>query len=202
MLFEHQSTLERGCSLPPAPSFSNVDVSQVAHALARNGQPAPRVARDAAAAVAMPAVIAGVVAAGLSGAADAEGAVASRLPQQFAYLLRDSRAAWRQFTYFEAAAGFVALAARDASRTGDDLWTSCRRLLGRWRDAGRDLRRSVRRGRVDLDIYAAADGADADAPLVLIVPGGAWAHGARPARRSCATPICARLVAASSRTVR
>jgi len=127
--------------------------------------------------VAMPAVIAGVVAAGLSGAADAEGAVASRLPQQFAYLLRDSRAAWRQFTYFEAAAGFVALAARDASRTGDDLWTSCRRLLGRWRDAGRDLRRSVRRGRVDLDIYAAADGADADAPLVLIVPGGAWAHG-------------------------
>ena len=106
-------------------------------------QPAPkrrnslvRTASDVAAGAVMPAVLLGVVGAAAAGAEDAEGAVGRVIPTRLARLLRDSRIAWRQFTAFEAVAGFVALAAADAKDSGRSLVQAGRALLEQWRRAG------------------------------------------------------------------
>ena len=99
-----------------------------ASALGRSAAPGgalARAGREAASAVLMPAVITGVVACGVGGAADAEGAVARRLPGAVARGLRDSRVAWRLFTAFEAVAGFVALGAEAAEARGAPLGDAC-----------------------------------------------------------------------------
>jgi len=133
-----------------------------------------RTASDVAAGAVMPALILGVVGASAAGAKDAEGAVSRLVPTRLARLLRDSRLAWRQFTAFEAFAGFVALAAADAKATDRPFVQAARGLLDAWRDAGETLVESTQDedGHV-IDLY----GGDATRPLVVFVPGGGWCHG-------------------------
>ena len=133
-----------------------------------------RTASDVAAGAVMPAVLLGVVGAAAAGAEDAEGAVGRVIPTRLARLLRDSRIAWRQFTAFEAVAGFVALAAADAKDSGRSLVQSMKTLLAQWRRAGETLVESRQVEGHAIDLYS---GGDATRPLVVLVPGGGWCHG-------------------------
>ena len=133
----------------------------LAAALRPTTQPPPkrrnslvRTASDVAAGAVMPAVLLGVVGAAAAGAEDAEGAVGRVIPTRLARLLRDSRIAWRQFTAFEAVAGFVALAAADAKDSGRSLVQAGRALLEQWRRAGETLVESRNEGGHVIDLYA------------------------------------------------
>ena len=155
----------------------------LAAALRPTTQPPPkrrnslvRTASDVAAGAVMPAVLLGVVGAAAAGAEDAEGAVGRVIPTRLARLLRDSRIAWRQFTAFEAVAGFVALAAADAKDSGRSLVQSMKTLLAQWRRAGETLVESRNEGGHVIDLYTGAADA-ATRPLVVLVPGGGWCHG-------------------------
>ena len=155
----------------------------LAAALRPTTQPPPkrrnslvRTASDVAAGAVMPAVLLGVVGAAAAGAEDAEGAVGRVIPTRLARLLRDSRIAWRQFTAFEAVAGFVALAAADAKDSGRSLVQAGRALLEQWRRAGETLVESRNEGGHVIDLYTGAADA-ATRPLVVLVPGGGWCHG-------------------------
>ena len=134
-----------------------------------------RTASDVAAGAVMPAVLLGVVGAAAAGAEDAEGAVGRVIPTRLARLLRDSRIAWRQFTAFEAVAGFVALAAADAKDSGRSLVQSMKTLLAQWRRAGETLVESRKVEGHAIDLYSTGD--VATRPLVVLVPGGGWCHG-------------------------
>ena len=155
----------------------------LAAALRPTTQPPPkrrnslvRTASDVAAGAVMPAVLLGVVGAAAAGAEDAEGAVGRVIPTRLARLLRDSRIAWRQFTAFEAVAGFVALAAADAKDSGRSLVQAGRALLEQWRRAGETLVESRNEGGHVIDLYTGAADA-ATRPIVVLVPGGGWCHG-------------------------
>jgi acetyl esterase/lipase len=148
-----------------------------ASALGRSAAPGgalARAGREAASAVLMPAVITGVVACGVGGAADAEGAVARRLPGAVARGLRDSRVAWRLFTAFEAVAGFVALGAEAAEARGAPLGDACAALVRAWRAAAPPRRVAVGAAAA-VDVYERPGAGEK--PLVVIVPGGSWSHG-------------------------
>ena len=155
----------------------------LAAALRPTTQPPPkrrnslvRTASDVAAGAVMPAVLLGVVGAAAAGAKDAEGPVRRVIPTRLARSLRDSRIAWRQFTAFEAVAGFVALAAADAKDSGRSLVQAGRALLAQWRRAGETLVESRNEGGHVIDLYTGAADA-ATRPLVVLVPGGGWCHG-------------------------
>mmetsp|Transcript_23414 Transcript_23414/g.76491 ORF Transcript_23414/g.76491 Transcript_23414/m.76491 type:complete len:424 (-) Transcript_23414:81-1352(-) len=119
-----------------------------------------------------PAVLGGVVAAGIAGASEPEGRVLRLVPRRLQEYMRESRIAWimySQFEYVAAGLAVFALAPRGQAR----------RLL-RVQRAGPDLK-DVPCGPLGslADVYlpGGASAAASFEEMLVFVPGGAWSHG-------------------------
>lgn len=122
--------------------------------------------------VAMPMVLGAMVTVGLFSkeGVDVAGAVAKRLPDPVAFLIRDSRLSWRVFTAFEAVGAFAALVEANARLRRLSFSTSFRQLAAAYREM-QPLREQISETCV-IDVYDNDD----DRVLVLFVPGGAYSH--------------------------